>query len=90
MPAAQYLLSCCRSIDMTRETMAALQVAIRVRTSAPSPYDQVGRLESMMTLTFRFTGSKLDRLKQMMQPGERIVTVLPREIETDRRIDYPR
>src|SRR5215472_13475197 len=87
--AAEYLLYRCRSADMTRETCAALRTAIRVRVNALPPSDQIRALESEMTGRFQFTGAELDRLKILMQPGERLVELKPRAVITDRR-EIPR
>ena len=83
--AFEWLFSQSTCLEMTRELFDALRTALRVWVNAPSPAEQLAKLEAVMMREFAYSGAEMDRLKRMLQKGERIVEILPRSVMTDRR-----
>jgi hypothetical protein len=53
-----------------------------------NPADEIARLAATFD-KYRFSGAELDTLRGLMQPGERLISVSPRRVISDRR-EIPR
>lgn len=84
---ARHLFARCRTAAMVDETYRALVAAIRVRQPSPaiSPANEILRYEARL-IRFNYRGEEIDELRRVLEINERLVTILPRTVESDRRV----